>query len=227
MIPDPRRSQDGREAVSSSRLFNQHVPLLNGERSAVVVVDLQNDFCHPDGVFARAMQMRIPDVAGLVAAINRLVGAARAAGADVVWARMIWDGDEDVGVLARGGFLAHEGLRRGTWGVELLDGLDVAEGDLFVAKKRFSAFYRTNFEELLRARDVGCLYAAGVRTDYCVESTVRDAFFRDYHVVVARECVAGYFPLLHGNSLLGMGTLFAEVVDLDAALQRLGTAPGS
>jgi len=209
--------------VPEPGLFNREVPMLNGTRSAVVVVDVQNDFCHPDGIFSRAMGMRLEDPGGLVERINELTGAARRNEADVLWLRMIWDGDEEVGVLARGGFLAHEGLRAGTWGVELVDGVDVGDGDVFIAKKRFSGFFRTELEDILRARNVGRLYLAGVRTDYCVESTVRDAFFRDYDIVVVRDCVAGYFPQLHESSLTEMGTLFARIVGVDDAVAMLGS----
>ncbi|MBO0851473.1 MAG: isochorismatase family protein, partial [Pseudonocardia sp.] len=60
-----------------------------------------------------------------------------------------------------------------------------------------------------------------VRTDFCVESTVRDAFMRDFEVVLVRDAVAGYFPDLHENSLRAQGTVFADVVTLDRAIEVL------
>lgn len=192
--------------------------------SAVLVIDMQNDFCHPDGVFARAGGMRIQDLEGLIERVNRVVAAAREHGADVIWATMVWASDAEVGLLRRGGFLAKEGLREGSWGAEMLSGLDVRAGDPVVEKKRFSAFFRTELEELLQDRGIGRLYIAGVRTDYCVESTVRDAFFRDLEVVVMRDCVAGYFETLHEGSLTEMATIFAEVVDADVAISMLKAA---
>ena len=156
----------------------------------------------------------LPDPDALVAATNALVSQARSVGAPVIWVRMEWQDDGDVGLLAeRSPFLRERGLRRGTWGAELLTGLDRRPEDHEVLKPRFSAFHRTGLEELLARLGVNTLVLAGVRTDFCVESTVRDAFFRDLRAVVARDAVAGYFADLHENSLRVMSTVFAEVVD--------------
>ncbi|WUI04181.1 cysteine hydrolase [Spirillospora sp. NBC_00431] len=196
-------------------------PARAASRTALLVIDMQNDYCHPDGVFAQA-GLRVAHLDELVGQVNALAAAARAAGLPVIWVRMEWDGDADVGLLAeRSPFLRTQGLRRGTWGSELLAGLDRAPDDHEVIKARFDAFHGTGLRALLRDLDVGTLVTAGVRTDFCVESTVRQAFFHDLRVIVAREAVAGYFDDLHLNSLRLMGTVFAEVVpaaDAAAAL---------
>lgn len=188
-----------------------------GEGTAVVVVDMQNDYCHPDGVFFRA-GLRLVGLDQLIDNINALTTAARRVQNPVVWVTMVWDDDEDLGLLReRSPFLAAEGLRRGTWGAELVDGLTVAPDDHRVEKKRFSAFFHSDLDRVLRSKAVDKLVLAGVRTDFCVESTVRDAFFRDYDVVVVRNAVGGYLPELHESSLRLMDTVFARVVDLDTA----------
>lgn len=194
-----------------------------GRRLALVAVDLQNDYCHPDGVFHRA-GLRLPDGdrKRLVQETNRLARAARAAGHLVIWTRMVWDGDDDVGLLARRSpFLAREGLRRDTWGAELLDDLAVEESDVVVDKPRFSAFYDTDLERVLADAGVEALVLAGVRTDFCVESSVRDAFFRDIDAFVVADAVAGYFPALHDHSLRVMDTVFARVISAEEALRLL------
>ncbi|MQY11753.1 Peroxyureidoacrylate/ureidoacrylate amidohydrolase RutB [Streptomyces sp. RB5] len=178
---------------------------------AVVVIDVQNDFCHPRGVFAGA-GLVVDDLDGLVANINTLVARAREQDVPVVWVTMEWADDAEVGLLAsRSPFLATAGLRAGTWGCEPVDGLDVRPADRFVRKTRFSSFHRTGLEATLTELGADTLVVAGVRTDFCVESTVRDAFFRDYRAVVVRDAVAGYFPDLHENSLRVMGTVFARI----------------
>ncbi|SCF03242.1 ureidoacrylate peracid hydrolase [Micromonospora coriariae] len=192
---------------------------------ALVVVDVQNDYCHPDGVFASA-GLRVEEPQQLVEQINVLVHAARAAGRPVIWVRMEWPDDASVGLLAeRSPFLRTQGLREGTWGSELLDGLDHEPGDPVVVKPRFSAFHQTILQDVLRQLAVGTIVVAGVRTDFCIESTVRDAFFRDLRVVVAEEAVAGYFNELHRNSLRVMGTVFAQVVQLAVAADVLAGGP--
>jgi len=179
--------------------------------SALVVVDVQNDYCHPDGVFASA-GLRVEGLPALVENVNVLVRAARAAGRPVIWVRMEWSDDASVGLLAeRSPFLRTQGLRSGTWGAQLVDGLEAAESDHVVVKERFSAFYRTSLDALLAELGVDTLVLAGVRTDFCIESSVRDAFFRDLDVVVADDAVAGYFDHLHRHSLQLMGTVFALV----------------
>ncbi|HLV71859.1 MAG TPA: isochorismatase family cysteine hydrolase [Vulgatibacteraceae bacterium] len=195
-----------------------------GARPALLVVDVQNDYCHPGGVFAKA-GLRVGGLDDLVANINGLAAAARSAGRPVVWVRMEWAADADVGLLAeRSPFLREEGLRPGTWGSELVAGLDRAPGDHEIVKTRFDAFHRTGLDGLLRDLGVDTVVVTGVRTDFCVESTVRSAFFRDLRAVVPREAVAGYVEDLHLNSLRLMGTVFAEVVSAeDAAAALAGT----
>lgn len=190
--------------------------------TAVVLVDLQNDFCHADGVFSRA-GLQIANLEPLVESVNLLTAAARGADVPVVWVTTQWNSDADVGLLrTRSPFLAREGLRRGTWGADLLDGLNVSQEDWRLEKRRFSAFYGTDLEARLRGAGVGRLVIGGVRTDFCVESTVRDAFFRDFDVLVVREAVAGYFEDFHEHSLRLMGTVFSRVVALGDAIEAFG-----
>jgi ureidoacrylate peracid hydrolase len=204
----------------------QRLLAARGRRAGLVLVDLQNDYCHPDGVFARAGFV-VPDPTALVAAVNALIAAARASDAPVVWTATVWRDRDDLGRLAeRSPFLAEDGLRRNSWGAQLLDGLDVdREADLVVEKRRFSAFHETALADELAARRLETLVVGGVRTDFCVESTVRDAFFRDYDVFVVEPATAGYVPALHEHSLQLMNTVFAQVVDLRDA-QRLLAASG-
>lgn len=191
------------------------------DRIALVLVDLQNDFCHPDGVFA-ASGRRVEKLGELIEATNRLVREARKAGHLIVWIKMVWDGEDDLGLISsRSPFLAETGLRRGTWGAELLDGLDVAPGDTVVEKKRFSGFFKTDLESTLRAAGIGKLTVGGVRTDFCVESTVRDGYFRDFDITVVADACAGYSADMHEASLRVLNTVFSRVVKLDQALAEM------
>lgn len=182
--------------------------------TAAVIIDVQNDYCHPDGVFARA-GLKVDDLHSLIERVNTLVRAARAAGRPVIWVRMQWMDRADVGLLAqRSPFLREEGLRVGTWGAQPVEGLAVSTEDRVVTKKRFSSFHETDLDQVLADAGVDALAVAGVRTDFCVESTVRDAFFRDLEVVIVRDAVAGFFPDLHEASLRVMDTVFASVQDV-------------
>jgi nicotinamidase-related amidase len=135
---------------------------------------------------------------------------------------MIWDADEEVGILAeKSTFLKHEGLRRGTWGAEIVADLEYRDGDPVVEKKRFSAFYNTSLEQLLQRLNVRRLIVGGVRSDFCVESTVRDAFFRDYKVILVSDGTASYFPHFHEATLKVMNTVFAEVKNTEEIIAML------
>jgi ureidoacrylate peracid hydrolase len=190
--------------------------------TAVLIIDVQNDYCHPDGVFAKVAKFPIDTIPAIYQNINRLVLESREKSIPVIWVKMMWDNDEEVGILGdKSTFLKHEGLRRGTWGSELVDKLDVHPDDMIVEKKRFSAFYKTELAEVLKELGVQKLIIGGVRTDFCVESTVRDAFFRDYEVITASDCVASYIQKLHEGSLQVMGTVFSKVMKTDEIIDTL------
>jgi len=165
-------------------------------RTALLVVDMQNDFVHDDGYCAKAFGTAM--VAGfqsVVTPIARLAAAARTAGVAVLYCRVVQHPD---GSLASPVWLA-DNLRhgfeplhcmRGTWGWEIVDELAPQPGDVVFEKLRRSAFVGTQLENLLRSRDIRSLVVTGVAGTGCVESTVRDAIERDYFTVVPADCVA-------------------------------------
>ncbi len=188
---------------------------MDEKRFCTLVVDMQNDFVADDGVLAQA-GMDNRSAKAIVPRVRELVEFSRAMGIPVVWVKMVWDSDLELGLLAqRSPFLKEKGLRRNSRGAAIVEGLEVKPGDLVVEKSRFSAFFNTRLEILLKNLRITNLLVAGVRSDFCVESTVRDAFFRDYDVIVVRDCVAGYFQDLHDNAIKTMGTVFARIMNLD------------
>lgn len=188
---------------------------------ALVIIDTQNDYCHPEGVFAKA-NFDVTALPSVYRKINGLIAKQRKKNEPVIWVKMIWANDEEVGLLGkRSKFLAHEGLRKGTWGAEIVEELDVKPDDIFIEKKRFSAFYNTNLDETLKSLGVQKFIIAGVRTDFCVESTIRDGFFRDYEIIMAEDAMASYFPELHDNSIKVMGTVFCEVKKVNDIYKEL------
>lgn len=190
----------------------------------MLVVDVQNDYCSADGVFDR-VGLRADDLSGLVSTINRVTAAGRSTDTPVVWVRMEWRHEGDVGILAeRSPFLLDEGLRAGTWGAQIVDGVELGSRDIHVTKRRFSAFFDTELHDVLQERDVDRLYVLGVRTDFCVESTVRDAFFRDYDVTVVSDGVRGYVEAMHDASIAVMSTVFARVASSEEVVHEIQQA---
>jgi ureidoacrylate peracid hydrolase len=97
-----------------------------------------------------------------------------------------------------------------------------------VVKHRFNAFIDTELALILRSRRIRTLVVAGVLTNVCVESTVREAFFRDYYAVVPEECVATYDKAQHDAALANIDTFFGHVTsvrELEAAWRGTGRPP--
>jgi ureidoacrylate peracid hydrolase len=195
------------------------VALLTLDRAAVVIVDMQNGFCHPQGSFGRAGA----DVSGCGAATPgcaELVAIAHAADRPVVWTRAIHENDlSDWRMLTEvpmyAGLIGMGSCVEGTWDAEFVEGLSPAEGDIVVSKSRFSPFVETDIAQRLRALGVENLLVGGVGTSACVESTVRDASQRDFRTHVVTEATGDISPAAHKNSLHVMGSLFGWVVTLD------------
>lgn len=175
-------------------------------RTAVIVVDMQNDFGSEGGMFAR-MGLDITGIQAATAQCARVLQPARSAGARIVYLKMGyrpdlsdagWEGapnrvrNDRMGVGHAAPTPEGEGriLVRGEWGTRIVDRLAPQPGDVEVWKHRFSGFFETELDQLLRSWGIRQLLVVGCTTSICVESTVRDAFFRDYQTVVLEDCTA-------------------------------------
>lgn len=203
-------------------------------RTALLVVDVQNDFCEPDGFFSRSGF----DVAPCRAAADRLRGVvvgARAAGIPVLWT-MSTNPDPPSYRLPplrfRHGASSLQGTR-GTdyfvadaWGTQIVDDIPPADGEVVIRKPRYDGFHRTPLEEELRSRGVDTLAIGGVTTNCCVDTTTRSAFMRGFEPIVLRDCVAAFGQEhdLHEAALRNLSLLFAVVADSAELLDRLGSS---
>lgn len=196
--------------------------VLDPSTTAVLVIDMQNDFCHRDGYYSRIGR----DGARLAAAvepIRRLLTVARAAGMPVIYTRLVYDATlPDVTErhrLTPAGWIARERrLGPGTWGAAIIDELEPRPGDLVVDKSDYSAFYGTSLEQVLRRRGITSLVLTGTTTHACVLHTAFDAFVRDFDVLVPAEAVSCWFDDLHEASLRIVELLLGHVVPLDGLL---------
>jgi ureidoacrylate peracid hydrolase len=102
----------------------------------------------------------------------------------------------------------------GTWGAELFE-LRPEPGEPIIVKHRYSPFVGTNIEYLLRAKGRRSLLVAGVTTNVCVESVLRDGFMRDYHVVLIEDCAAAYTAEAHRTTVDNVRNFLGRVVDSD------------
>jgi ureidoacrylate peracid hydrolase len=180
---------------------------IDPDRSAVLVVDMQNDFGAPGGMFDRA-GIDISGIAAAAEATRPVLVAARAAGIPVVYVNMGHAPDlSDVGPTDGPHAIRHlrlhigermvapdgsEGriLVRDTWNTRNVASLAPEPGDVVVSKHRYSGFFETELDHVLRGLGAKYLIVTGCTTSVCVESTVRDAMFRDYTCVVLEDCSA-------------------------------------
>lgn len=195
-------------------------------RSALIVVDMQNAFCHPEGSFAR-MGADVSEMTAAIAGCRQLVESAHAAGAPVIFLQVQLRTDlRDAGVVF-GEIMTkvpeNNALTEGTWDAQIVDELTPdASRDIVIQKSRFSGFFGTNLDGLLRSLGVDTLVVTGVGTDICVDSTVRDAAQLNYRCVVPREAVATIDPQLHASTLSILSAAFARIVDVQDVVTAWG-----
>ncbi|MFZ5739129.1 isochorismatase family protein [Rhodopseudomonas palustris] len=169
--------------------------------TALIVVDMQNGYCSPGGYFSH-LGVDLTPTQKVIPAIARLISIARGSGIQVVWLQNGWDpalkeaGGPDSVNQRKGNSLklmrsrpelAGKLLTRGGWDYELVQELKPEPDDLLVPKPRYSGFAGTALDSLLRSRRIDTVLVCGVATNVCVESTIRDAFFREYFPVLVRD----------------------------------------
>lgn len=175
---------------------------LEPARTAVLVVDMINDFCVEGGA------MVLPGAEALYGPQNAVAAAARQAGSPVVF---IIDSHRTNVRSDREFRIRTPHALEGTWGARLVDALDQREDDIRIVKRRYSAFYNTDLHLTLQDLGVDTVIVIGVVTNICVRSTVHDAFFEGYDVVVPEDCVAATGPREQASSLYDIATHFGMV----------------
>lgn len=191
--------------------------------TALVVIDIQNDFFHDDGVFAQAgrdmslAQAHLPNMRqlisrwqdlGLFTVFVRQVTLPEGRGDSPAWLRLkVRDGKSPNYTL------------KGSWGARLCDGIEPREQDPVVEKLRPDAFLGTSLDLLLKANGIDTTVIIGANTEGCVESTVRSSAHHDYYTVVAEDAVASSNAQFHDASLALMKNRFvvapaAQILDI-------------
>ena len=151
---------------------------LDPSKTAVLVVDMLNDFFEDGGV------MVLEGGKSLYKPINRLLDGARKANMPVFWLNQTLYPDDKLFDKR----IVH--CIEGTWGAQVVEALPVIPEDTIIAKRRYSGFFQTDLDLHLRERKIEYVLVVGVVTNICVRSTVNDAFFLGYEVFVPEDCVA-------------------------------------
>lgn len=201
--------------------FPSHEEKLDPGHTALVIVDVQNDFCHPDGIKNKC---GLDDMSDLTAMeqmrepLYRLLQAARAANAFRVHIKAIYDPIYLSPSFAEK--MVETGIygkicQSGTWGSEFWEPISLQPGprEIEVIKHRNSAFVGTKLLQLLRSNSIQTVVVTGVVTSGCVDSTARDAFFNDFYVFIPKDGTADYTEEKWSNHLAKLGRLYSHVVD--------------
>ena len=196
-------------------------------RTALLVIDMQNAFVMPGGSMAR-LGLSTARGHAIIEPVYRLVDACRKHGLAVIHTYTVFRPDYgDAGLVARR-FPALQRLGHimsGTWDAQIVERLLPRAGEYVIPKSRFNAFYGTNLEIVLRSLGVTSLIVAGVATNVCVDSTVREAFIRDIAVILPRDATASYTKEMEETSFATLGFMFANLTTVDDVLSAIEPSP--
>jgi ureidoacrylate peracid hydrolase len=221
---------------------------IDPSKTAVIVVDMENDFAAKGGMFDRA-GIDISGVQRAIAPTAKVLAAARQAGLKIIYLKMGYRPDlTDLGETDSVNRTRHlkkfhvgqkiqapDGresrvLIRDNWGTDIVPDLKPQPNDMVIYKTRFSGFYQTDLDATLKKLGIKYLIFTGATTSICVESTVRDAMFRDYLCVMLSDCMnepIGHdlARTNHEASLLNAEVLFGWVSDSSQFLKALRGQP--
>jgi ureidoacrylate peracid hydrolase len=237
--PLPDRPTIPRQGVVTLPARPENLPITPSQ-TALVVVDMQNAYASRGGY----LDIAGFDIEGAAAVIEKIALAAesaRAAGMPVIFFQNGWDSD----YVEAGGpgspnwwksnalktmrdkpELQGQLLAKGTWDYALVDRLQPEPGDILIAKPRYSAFYNTQLDSLLRSRGVTTLAFCGIATNVCVESTLRDGFFLEYFGVLLEDATHQAGPaFLQEASVYNIETFFGWVSNTADFCGTISQAP--
>ncbi len=200
---------------------------LDRTKTALLVIDAQNAFLHPQGTLGLS-GVDIAPLRTAIEPIRRLVLACKAAGIPDIWTLQIHFAED--ATRARHRIQPHTAKRArvaclpGSWDAQIVDELRplLDERSHVIEKHKFSAFYGTRLEVLLRILGRDTLLITGTTTNACVDTSIREAYMRDYDLVIVREAIAGVRREWHEVALAVWAQYCGLVVSLEEALAMIG-----
>lgn len=169
------------------------------DRSALLVIDMQNGFCHPEGTMG-VSGVDVRPFREVIEPIRNLVHRFSDNGLPVLWTRQ-QNFEQDRTREAKQ--LPHHTAKRkrvvglaGTWDAEIIEELSplVTRPELLITKHRFGGFFETRLHLVLRMLGVQTLVVTGVAANTCVETTIREAYMRDYDIIAVTDCIGAIKP---------------------------------
>jgi len=193
--------------------FNRHKLTLNTEKSALLVIDMQRFFLNPESPTFTCGGLAI------IPTLKQLISAFRHAGRPIIFTRHVHHPSLlDAGIME----WWWEGMcLEGSPESEVYEDITPLPKDKVILKHRYSAFYNTDLETILRCLKIEDLVISGIMTNMCCESTARDAYYRDYRVFFLADATGSINEEMHLASLLNLAFGFAYVTAADSITQQL------
>ena len=209
--------------LAHGRLLRSLKQKIEPAHTALLVIDMQNDFCAPGGVVAKGGG-DVSEAQSMARRLPVLLAEAREAGVRVVFVRAVFSTVRNF--YLSDAWLEHAGRARAgaytripvcaadAWEGDYYEDVRPQPGDAVVTKHRYDAFQGTDLDLILRSNGIRTVVLTGVVTHVCVESTARSAFMHDYYVIVAGDGTAAYAKEDHVQSLKNIDRYFGEVASI-------------
>jgi ureidoacrylate peracid hydrolase len=222
-------SESTERFVEAARRIAKVAPLtslrqkVDPAHSALIVIDMQNDFCASGGFVDRGGR-DLSAVQEMAKNLPALIEKARQSGVLVVFVKCSYSTDQnfflsDVWLeqAARkqgGGYTLSPVCKDGSWEADFYEGVRPGSSDVVVTKHRYSGFHQTDLDLILRANSIRSIILTGVTTNVCVETTARDGFVRDYYVVLVEDGTAAYSAEEHQATIKTIDRFFGEIATI-------------
>jgi ureidoacrylate peracid hydrolase len=199
--------------------------------AALIVIDMQNDFCAAGGMMSKE-GFDVSEAQKMASRLPGLLTAARTAGALVVFVRNVYSTSAELSPLGqnkpaniylsdawleqaarkrKGSYTRRQVCAEGSWEGDFYGDVRPLPGEPVVTKHRYSAFYNTDLDSILRSHGIRTIVLTGVATNVCVETTAREGFVRDYYVVLVADGTATYSAEDQQATLRNIDRFFGEV----------------
>ena len=198
---------------------------IDPSKTAVVLIEYQNDFTSEGGVLHGAVE-EVMDKTNMLANTQQVVEAARQAGVTIMHAPITFaEGYNEISAHPYGilkGVVDGNAFVKGTWGADIVDDLAPQEGDIVVEGKRgLDTFASTNLDFMLRSKGITTIALGGFLTNCCVESTMRSGYENGYQVITLNDCVAATSIAEHDNALTYDFPMFSEPMSANEFIAEL------
>lgn len=206
---------------------------MNSKDVALIIVDMQNDFIHDNGFWRKhSQEIGVPKsnldlLKAPIPYIKKLAECFRKNEKKIIYIYTAWEKDySDVALPLRS--MADKAkelgvLVKGSWGAQIIEELTPHETDYRMMKKAYGAFFQTPLDRMLRNLGIKTLVMAGVATNYCVETTSREAVAYGYDIILVKDATATFDPEGHQATLKVIATGFGEVMSTEEVLKLLAS----